>query len=406
MCYACYERQPERVATWTAGCLARLGPAAPDWLADLAAELGQRCHPSVALQHLGRIAGVLSGATTGPAAVVEALRTDTRRHARATATLLVEFLDRRGLGSFNDRVDRLRGWRHRQLERLPARLRPAASAFVDHLVRQQRRARLYGTRGLADRTINRHLTNLVHFAELLASRRVDDWAAVSASDIEAFLTAADVPARLATCRAFFAYARRRKLVLVDPAAGISRGQRKGYAGRILTTVEQRVLLRRWTAADANPQERVVGLLCLLHAASVAELRHLTVEQIDLVAGRVQLGRRSVPLDPLTTDALGACLEARAELATGNPHLLVNYQTRLHDRPCSSVFPASLLAPLAVTPRVLRQTRLADLTQRLDPRVAAAVAGITQEAALHYLVGTVDHEASAFVPAAIAGTSDS
>jgi hypothetical protein len=45
--------------------------------------------------------------------------------------------------------------------------------------------------------------------------------------------------------------------------------------------------------------------------------------------------------------------------------------------------------------VLRQTRLAELTHRLDPRLVAAAFGMTPEGALHYLIGAVDREAAAF-----------
>jgi integrase len=157
----------------------------------------------------------------------------------------------------------------------------------------------------------------------------------------------------------------------------------------------------WPAGPAQRSTRASawwGLLSLLHAARPADLRHLTVDDVDLDASTMRLDRRGlVPLDPLSADALQACLQARARLATANPHLLVTSKTRLHDRPCSAMFPSRALAEAGVTPQVLRQTRLADLTQRVDPRVAAASLGITHDAALHYLVGTIHSEPAAFTP---------
>jgi integrase len=398
LCRRCYERDPERVDIWMARALARLGPRVPGWFADLAAELAGRCHPSTALEPLRRVERLLAAGVATPAAVVEALRSDTGPGAQAAARLVVEFFARRGLVSIDDQAARVRAWRQQRLARVPARLRPAAEAFTAHLEHQQQRAALYGRRGLADPTINDRLGILADLAELLTARGVGDWASVTTADVEAFLTS-DVRIRLATARAFFAFARRRKLVLVDPTAGIRRRQRKGYAGPVLPPAIQRGLLARWADPAVDPRERVVGLLSLIHAARPAELRWLTVEDIDLDAGTVRLGRRArVPLDPLSADALRACLQARARLATGNPHLLVTSKTRLHEAPCSVMFPSRVLSDAGVTPQVLRQTRLADLAHRTDPRVVAAAVGITREAALHYLVGSVHAEAMAFSPA--------
>ncbi len=49
----------------------------------------------------------------------------------------------------------------------------------------------------------------------------------------------------------------------------------------------------------------------------------------------------------------------------------------------------------VSPSLLRQTRLAELTHRLDPRLVAAAFGMTPEGALHYLIGAVETEAAVF-----------
>jgi integrase len=221
---------------------------------------------------------------------------------------------------------------------------------------------------------------------------------VSAADIEAFLTT-EVAKRLAAARGFFAFAKRRRLVLVDSTSGIRRRQPKGFAGRVLSGAEQYDLLRRWTRPEIDPRERVVGLLGLLHGASPAELRGLTIDDLDLDGARVRLGRRSqpIPLDPLTIDALRACLDGGTRLTTSNPHLLITRRNRYHEDPCSIGFLERLLADLGVTPQVLRQTCLADLAHRLDPRVVAGAFTITEGAALWYVTETVDREAVIFEP---------
>ncbi|HET6834172.1 MAG TPA: hypothetical protein VFH30_09900 [Acidimicrobiales bacterium] len=183
--------------------------------------------------------------------------------------------------------------------------------------------------GLGDRTIEARLASLAVLATQLHQSGLDDWAAVSTADIEAFITT-NTSARLAAARSFFAFARGRTLTLINPA-GIDRRQAKGFAGHTLQPAAQRQLLRRWADPSVGPVERTVGLFCLLHAASSAELRALTIDRVDLPAGKVRLGQcpHPVPLDPLTLDALTACLTARAAIGTANSHAIVTRGTRLH-----------------------------------------------------------------------------
>ena len=76
-------------------------------------------------------------------------------------------------------------------------------------------------------------------------------------------------------------------------------------------------------------------------------------------------------------------------------MIVTRGTRAHRTPGSEPYLSHVLDPAGVSPRVLRQTRLAELTHRLDPRLVAAAFGMTPEGALHYLIGAVDTEAAAF-----------
>ena len=103
----------------------------------------------------------------------------------------------------------------------------------------------------------------------------------------------------------------------------------------------------------------------------------------------------MPLDPLSFAALQRCLEHRRQLGTENPHVIVTRGTRAHRTPASQPYLSHVLDPAGVTPSLLRQTRLAELTHRLDPRLVAAAFGMTPEGALHYLIGAVDSEAAAF-----------
>jgi site-specific recombinase XerD len=350
----------------------------------------------VTLGHLRRVVTVITAGAVTPAAVVEALRTPGRSPG-GTARLVDGFFAAAGYGAHLDEPRRQAdGRRQRRLARFPARLRPAAQRWAAHLLASRERARLHGVPGLSDGTIDARVASLAVLASQLHRGRIDDWAAVTAGDIEAFITA-DTSARLAAARSFFRFARRHKLVLIDPTAGIDRPQGKGFAGHTLDPATQRRLLRRWADASIDAIERTVGLLCLLHAASTAELRALTVNNADLAAGCVHLGRRPhpAPLDPLTVDALTDCLAIRAATGTANPHVIVTRGTRAHAGPASAYFMNHVLDAAGVKPAVLRQTRIADLAHRTDPRLVATALGMTEEGAMHYLTDAVDREDIAF-----------
>ncbi len=396
LCERCYEADRAGLDVWLAGALARLGDRAPWWFTTLGADLA-RGHPGRAETHLRLFAALLAGGTVARGGLVVGLRTPGRSPG-ATTRLVAESFERAGLGRHLDDAARMAaGRRQRRLDRIPDRLRPGAVAFADHLLRGRERSVLHGRGGLADLTIELRLGDLGHLARHLAEHGISDWAVVSTADLERFLDLGRSGSRLTTLHAFFAFARRRRLVLRDPAVALRRGPSVGFAGRVLTLAEQRALLRRWTDGATPALERLVGLLCLLHAASSAEMRDLRLDAIDLDAGSLRLGHREqpLPLDPLTADAIRAYLDVRGSRPTVNPHLIVTRITRLHEGPCSEYFAARTLRGAGLTPRVVRQTRLADLAQRTDPRLLAAAFGLTQEAALHYVRDSVDTEEVVF-----------
>lgn len=396
LCSACYQRDPSRIATWTAGAVQRLGASEPGWFTRLAEDLDARCAPAVAAKHLRRIERLLHDGVADPGGLVNGLRV-TGRSAGETTRLVDEFFIRNGgVSHLDERSRRAQARRQRRLDAVPEGMRPAVEAFAAYLLTSRLRAALIGRDGLADGTIEARIGDLAVLAQQLTDREITDWSAVSVSDVEAFVTS-NVSSRLATCRAFFAFTRRRKLILVDPTGGLVRKRPRGFAGTVLSREQQQRLLRRWIRTDLDPRERTVGLLCLIHGASGAELRHLLVSDLDMHALTVQLGRRPhpVPLDPLTTAALRDLLSKRPSLLTSNAHLLITKDSRSHATPCSPYFMTHVLDGAAVRPAVLRQTRLADFAHRVDPRLTAAAFGMTEGGALHYVTDVVDNEERTF-----------
>jgi integrase len=119
------------------------------------------------------------------------------------------------------------------------------------------------------------------------------------------------------------------------------------------------------------------MLALLHAASVAELRELSVEDIDHTAHAVRLGRRPhpLPLDPLTWEALTDVLAYRASIGANNPRVFVTTQTARRQLPISTTYLHLLFGPLGTNPRELRSTRVTALTHDMDTRLVSAVVGM-------------------------------
>jgi hypothetical protein len=341
------------------------------------------------LHELGRLLPV----TAGPAGLVAAA---TRPDGRPTplGRALDEFFDALGpRAATGDSEARAAGCRARAVGTVPEALRPAVAAFSEAELANRERARRTGGRILTDQTLLVHLQVVADFAR--HGPDVTDWAAVARGDIEAFLarrppTASHV---LPSLRAFFGWARVRRLVLVDPTNDVHNQLRRRFSGPVVDLPTQRRLFRRWTTEpDVMPNEALVGLLSLLHAAAVDDMRHLTVADIDHAAHTITLPARSrpVPLDPATFTALNATLARRHELGTTNPHVLVNRRTKVTGQPVSPSHANDLLRPAGVTPQRLRCTRLAQLVTTTDPVLVTELIGISHATALYYLADSVEH----------------
>lgn len=386
---------------WVQGAEARLGKLCPDWFGAFAGWLLERSATGVGLRHLRRVERALSSGVQRPAALIAAV-SDGGRSGRSpgdTARLLEAFLVDRGLVLASDERGRLAHRRRaRRIERCPLPFRAAAERYAAWLLIGRERARRIGEQPLTDHTIEQRLAVLATLANHLHRDGVRDWATCSRAHIEAFLaTGGDRGFRLAALREFFRFARQQRICLSDPTAGLAHRPARGFRGRTLARSDQARLLRRWAGGDCHPHEALVGLLALLHGASVSELRPLTITDVNTTTRTVQLGCRpnQVPLDPLSFAALERCLKHRRRLGTENPHVIVTRGTRAHRTPASPPYLSHVLDSAGVTPSRLRQTRLAELTHRLDPRLVAAAFGMTPEGALHYLIGAVDSETASF-----------
>jgi integrase len=343
---------------------------------------------------VGRL--LADGQSHHPQALLERSRRP-GRSAGALARTLEEFFVERHLAFGLDQEARLAaGRRQRRVEGTPEPLRPVVATFADHLVRSRERARRAGTLERADSTIEGAIAIVRDLGCFLVSERhKQDWAAVEVGDIEAFLDMRprNRRRRLSACRQFFGWARKSKIVLVDPTRPLPPVRSRGLARGTLTIAEQRRLFRRWTAPgdDVHPHEALVGVLALLHAASSSELRHLRVDDVDERRQTIRLGARPhpVPLDPASTVALRRCLQHRESLGTLNPHVIVTKVTKPRQTPASTAYMSHVLDPAGVPSKMLRSTRLLDLIVTLDPKVVAEALGMNAGGLVSYLADSVD-----------------
>jgi site-specific recombinase XerD len=393
LCSACWQRRPERPFVQAAHLAARLtGP--PSWLDGFIAHLAAGHGPARACTIITELGRLLDDEHPHhPQNLLERARTPGRSMG-SLARALEDYFTEQGLALPTDQAERLAaGRRQRRLDAVPAPLRPAVARFCKHMLAARQRSRRAGTRPRTDHTIETALATIRDLALFLASqRRKHDWALADVHDIEAFL--ATVPKsrkrRLTVLRQFFRFARTQKIILTDPARGLTAAAPRGFTGQTIALDQQRTLFRRWTTSlEAHPHEALLGILALLHGASSSEVRHLQVSDVGDRA--VRLGKRphAVPLDPASWQVLQRCLAHRRGQHTANPHVIITKGTKAGRTPASTAYMSHILDSCGVPPRMLRCTRLADLVNTMDPKLVAAAFGMNPEGVMIYLADHVD-----------------
>jgi hypothetical protein len=371
--------------------------AAPGWWDELAAFAAARYHPSGAVTILRETGRILIAEPTITAQQLLQRWTPLDESNAVTARALTVFLTGRGLALPDDAAQRrATARRKRYLDAVPAPLRPALTEFDRAQLTDRDRDRRAGRRQLSDITLETRLRILRDLAaHVTAAGNITGWAEVTTTDLEAFL--ARMPGnrhqQTYVARRFFGWARRRKLILVDPAERLRLGAQPGFTGTILDVTAQRALFGRWTSDNIHPHERLTGLLALLHAASNAEIRMLTITDVDPLRHAVQISGRPfpTPLDPASWAALDACLHHRDALHTLNPHIIVTRVTRTRDLPADGSYLTRLLARTGTTPAACRQTRLSQLVTDLDPKLTAAALGMHDTGLVRYVADNVDRD---------------
>jgi hypothetical protein len=395
LCNRCKLADPDWPFHYSVSLAARL-PVVPPWWQALTEFSAARYHPGGAvatLRHAGRV--ISAGASAGPRQILaSATRADGTLDAAGRA--LTAFFTSQGLIMPGDQASRRAAARRQHyLDAVPAGLAGAVAAFNVGQLAEQDRARRAGRRQLTDITLETRLRILRDLAGHLAAGQITSWAEVTTGDLEDFLASRPRSRHQDTyiLRRYFAWARQRKLILIDPARPLRLGAQPGSTGTVLDAGTQRALFRRWTSPATHPHERLAGLLALLHAASSAQIRGLTVTGADGRTSTLALARRPfpTPADPATWAAVQASLAHRERLATLNPHVIVTNATRTGDAPADGSYLTRRLAPAGTTPSACRQTRIAQLVNDLDPKLTAAALGMRDSGLARYLADNITRD---------------
>lgn len=309
LCSPCYQRDDDRPFRFGAGLAARLEEP-PPWLGDFVAFVTARYSVPSAVEMIRRLGALLSAGIPPTPTQLLTEADGSRLHP----TLEAFFVDRRMAMPGDIATKRAAARRAARLAAIPEVFRGPVVAFNEVQVERQNRARRLGLRPEVDDTIEYRLAMLRDFARFCEQERHSSgWETVTTSDVEAFMARRRQrdSLLLLPLRQFFRWARRRRLVLVDPTKGLSLGPQPRFTGAALGIDEQRRLFRRWTTPqdDVHPYEAFVGLMALVHGATRIELASVVLDDIDVPHHAVHLGKRPhpLPLDPDTWEVVEGAL---------------------------------------------------------------------------------------------------
>jgi integrase len=228
--------------------------------------------------------------------------------------------------------------------------------------------------------------NRVRPALLDWSARYDHLREVTREDILTHLkTLQGHPRRdqLIALRALFAWAKRAGLVFRNPTSRIKVGQ---YEYGVLQPLAPDQV-KRSVATATTPAARLILALAAVHAARVAQIASLQLDDLDTGNRRLTIAGQVHPLDELTMTLLTTWLAHRRTRwpNTANRHLLINNQTATRTSRASNHWISASLRGQDATLERLRVDRQLEeaLAQGPDPLHLAEVFGLDEKTAMRY-----------------------
>ncbi|MFV5999025.1 hypothetical protein ACNPQM_43780 [Streptomyces sp. NPDC056231] len=218
------------------------------------------------------------------------------------------------------------------------------------------------------------------------SNRYDHLREVTRDDVLAYIKTLHGRQRhdqLVALRSLFTWAKRNGLIFRNPTSRIKVGQYE-YAVLQPLIPEQ---VDRSVAAATTPATRLILALAAVHAARVAQIATLMLDDVDLGNRRLTIAGRVRPLDDLTLQLLLDWLEHRRRRwpNTANLHLLINNQTANTTGRASNHWISTAMRGQEATLERLRVDRQLEeaMVKGPDPLHLAEVFGLDEKTAMRY-----------------------
>lgn len=319
---------------------------------------------------------VLDGRPAGQRVPLTEVRTRTHRHV--SKPRLAEVLNDLGLLD-DDAMSAIRAW----LDRNSSDLAPGFAEPVRHWLlvlldgdaraKPRSQATLYAYFGSVRPFLERWTTEHDHLREVT---KTDIYIALDP------LRGYQRNNAVCALRSLFRFAKRRRLIFINPTAGI-KGRRADPSLIPMTdeeihTVEQLAV---------GPVERLAVALAAEHAARTSAIRHLTLDDIDLPNRRITLAGHRQRLGELSYRALRSWLQHRRTRwpCTPNRHVLVNTKTVLDTGPVSGPYVRFCLGRNGFSIDHIRADRILHeaLTAKADPLHLSLIFNISHHTATRY-----------------------
>jgi integrase len=197
------------------------------------------------------------------------------------------------------------------------------------------------------------------------------------------LTGATRLLALSAMRSLFGTLKAHRVLFTNPAAPLTGRRVQPPPVLPLDDAQRAGLLGRLH----EPAGRLIVLLAGVHALRPADIRALTLDDVNLAAGTLLVSGRVRPLDRLTAENLRGWLQARRTRwpATANPHLLINRSTGGGTGPVRRSYIQATVRKAGITAQDLRTDRLHDEAQASggDPLRLAHLFGVSDPTAIRY-----------------------
>ncbi|MFB7507903.1 hypothetical protein [Streptomyces broussonetiae] len=194
--------------------------------------------------------------------------------------------------------------------------------------------------------------------------------------------------RLTALRSLFAFLKARRRIFTNPTRRLSRDLTRRPQPRIPTRLPE-AAFAELAAHEPDPAEWLILVLTGHQALTAAQIRALTLTNVDIPNRDFDLGGAHRPLDNLTHAAIARYLDYRHRRwpRTANPHLLITQQTAHNTEPVSRVWLRYAVRDRQATLSRLRQDRILDEAEAVgipDPLHVAAIFGLNPDTAQRYV----------------------